>query len=59
MGILLTTYYYYQVNDKFVELTKLWEEIKESAALRKQKLEENFKYYKFLVSIFSFFSVFT
>ena len=38
-----------QVNTKYNELKELWVKIKESSALRKQKLEESFKYHKFLV----------
>lgn len=38
-----------QVNSKYDELKELWVKIKESSSLRKQKLEESFKYHKFLV----------
>ena len=38
-----------QVNTKYNELKELWVKIKQSSALRKQKLEESFKYHKFLV----------
>ncbi|XP_063685310.1 spectrin alpha chain-like isoform X2 [Bolinopsis microptera] len=38
-----------EVNCKYGELKELWEKIKESSGLRTQKLEESFKYHKFLV----------
>ena len=45
----LTSPLYPQVNSKYGELKELWEKIKESSGLRTQKLEESFKYHKFLV----------